>query len=71
MRSREDTRQDLMRARHRLSKLLLRHGFVYDDGAAWTERHDRWLREHRSGDLAFTTTFDANYEAVVRTSVRA
>ena len=70
VRSREDTRQDLMSARHRLSKLLLRHGFVYDDGAAWTERHDRWLREHRSGDLAFTTAFDANYEAVVQAAAR-
>ena len=39
VRSREDTRQDLMGARHRLSKLLLRHGFVYSDGAAWTGIH--------------------------------
>jgi transposase len=28
-RSRDDARMDLMRARHRLSKLLLRHGIVY------------------------------------------
>ncbi len=55
VRSREGTRQDLMTARHRLSKLLLRHGAVYDDGAAWTQKHDLWLRAHRSGDLAFTT----------------
>ena len=34
---------DLMRARHRLSKLLLRHGTRFDDGAAWTERRQRWL----------------------------
>jgi transposase len=40
VRSREDCRGDLMRARHRLSTLLLRHGTVYDDGAAWTTRHD-------------------------------
>jgi transposase len=32
-----------MRARHRLSKLLLRHGIRFDDGAAWTERHRQWL----------------------------
>ena len=32
---------DLMRARHRLSKLLLRHGIVYDGGQAWTTKHDR------------------------------
>ncbi|MEO7146594.1 MAG: IS110 family transposase [Terrimesophilobacter sp.] len=70
VRSREDTRQDLMGARHRLSKLLLRHGLVYSDGAAWSAKHDRWLRSHRVGDLAFTTAFDASYEAVIQTSAR-
>ena len=34
VRAREAARQDLMRCRHRLSKLLLRHGIVYDDGKA-------------------------------------
>jgi hypothetical protein len=43
MRSREAVRMDLMRARHRLSKLLLRRGIRFDDGNAWTERHRRWL----------------------------
>ena len=33
-----------MRARHRLSKLLLRRGIQFDDGRAWTERHRAWLR---------------------------
>jgi transposase len=43
VRAREAVRQDLMRARHRLSKLLLRRGIRFDDGGAWTERHRRWL----------------------------
>jgi transposase len=43
VRAREDARADLMRARHRLSKLLLRHGLVFE-GAAWTQAHQRWLR---------------------------
>jgi transposase len=43
VRAREAVRVDLMRARHRLSKLLLRHGIRFDDGQAWTERHQRWL----------------------------
>ncbi len=46
VRAREDCRGDLMRARHRLSKLLLRHGIVYYEGAAWTDAHDRWLRSY-------------------------
>lgn len=28
-----------MRARHRLSKMLMRHGIQFDDGRAWTDRH--------------------------------
>jgi transposase len=43
VRAREAVRQDLMRCRHRLSKLLLRRGIRFDDGDAWTERHRRWL----------------------------
>jgi transposase len=46
----EDLRGDLMRARHRLSKFLLRRGHRYTDGDAWTLKHARWLR---------TLTFDA------------
>jgi len=43
VRARESVRVDLMRCRHRLSKLLLRHGIRFDEGDAWTERHRRWL----------------------------
>jgi transposase len=43
VRAREGVRVDLMRCRHRLSKLLLRHGIRFDDGKAWTERHRAWL----------------------------
>ena len=44
VRAREDARGDLMRARHRVSKLLLRHGHVYYGGRAWTGKHRAWLR---------------------------
>src|SRR5262245_49677419 len=44
VRAREDVRGALMRARHRLSKLLLRHDVRYDDSAsAWTATHRAWL----------------------------
>lgn len=44
VRAREDLRGDLMRARHRLSKLLLRHGVRYEGaGRPWSERHREWL----------------------------
>jgi transposase len=44
VRAREDVRGDLMRARHRLSKLLLRHDVRFDGtGGAWTQHHRQWL----------------------------
>ena len=68
VRAREDCRGDLMRARHRLSKLLLRHGIVYYGGQAWTGKHDAWLRhdgpaaaDHPATRLAF----DSDYETVL------
>jgi transposase len=43
VRAREAIRQDLMRCRHRLGKLLLRRGIRFDDGPTWTDRHRAWL----------------------------
>jgi transposase len=51
---------DLMRCRHRLSKLLLRHGIRFEDGRAWTERHRTWLAGVDLGlDAAQATLADA------------
>ena len=41
VRAREDARGDLMRARHRPSKPLLRHGLVWEAGA-WTGARSPW-----------------------------
>ena len=43
VRAREAVRVDLMRCRHRLSKLLLRRGIRFEDGKARTQRHRDWL----------------------------
>jgi len=44
VRAREDLRGDLMGARHRVSKLLLRRGLVFDGpGETWSQRHLQWL----------------------------
>lgn len=42
-RCREDARADLMRARHRLGKMLLRRDLRYVEGRPWTEQHRSWL----------------------------
>lgn len=54
-----------MRARHRLSKLLLRQGIVYDGGQAWAGTHDRWLRQQRFDNPATRMTFESDYDAVL------
>jgi len=70
VRTRDAARADLMRARHRLSKLLLRHGIVYYDGKAWTERHDRWLHHQRFDAAPTQSAFEDAYEAVVLATAR-
>jgi transposase len=73
VRAREDCRGDLMRARHRLSKLLLRHGIIYYGGNPWTTRHDAWLRQVGRESLEPAATkraFDAAYDTVLATSAR-
>src|SRR3954449_8237109 len=57
VRAREAVRVDLMRARHRLSKLLLRHGIRFEDGRAWTDRHHAWLAGIELGWPAAQATF--------------
>jgi transposase len=69
VRAREDARGDLMRSRHRLSKLLLRHGLVYD-GTAWTVAHDRWLRQQRFDSRPLALAFDECYATVLQTKTR-
>jgi transposase len=57
VRAREDIRDDLMRSRHRLSKLLLRHDVRYDDTAsAWTATHRAWLSKVDLGERAAQAT---------------
>jgi transposase len=70
VRARDAARADLMRARHRLSKFLLRHGIVYSGGKAWTVDHDRWLRAQRFDLAGARATFDTSYEQVLFTTDR-
>ena len=71
VRAREDTRKDLMSARHRVSKLLLRQGIVYSGG----QRMDRQargvaarpaLRRCRGGSWPIDTAFDTMLATIDR-----
>jgi len=47
-RAREDAQEDLMRCRHRLSKMLLRRGWTWNGTKrAWSQAHRLWLRSLR------------------------
>ena len=59
VRAREDVRGDLMRARQRLSKLLLRHDIIYEDtSSTGTQRHRAWVRAQDLGGGAQATLLD-------------
>jgi len=70
VRARDDVRGDLMAARHRLSKLLLRHGIVYYQGKPWTGVHDRWLRSQRFDRAGLQLAFDIAYDTLLDTLAR-
>jgi transposase len=57
VRCREDIRADLMRARHRLGKFLLRREVYYGGpGQAWSRKHREWLASVRFSDCASQLT---------------
>lgn len=44
-RARQQLQRDAVRARHRVSKLLLRHGQRWTQTKAWTQAHRAWVRD--------------------------
>jgi transposase len=65
VRAREDVRQDLTRARHRLSKFLLRRDLRYAAGGTWTQKHLHWIAQQTFDDLSARMTC-AEYLNAVR-----
>jgi hypothetical protein len=70
VRAREDVRGDLMRARHRVSKLLLRQGIVWSGAVAWRPAHHAWPGAQRFEDVALQAAYDSAYEAVIPAEAR-
>jgi transposase len=70
VRARDDVRADLMRARHRLSKMLLRQGILYTGGSPWTAAHDIWLRSQKFAHPGRQLAFDSAYETMMMTGDR-
>ena len=71
VRAREDLRGDLMRARHRLSKLLLRHDIRYEDTRSrWGERHRSWLGKVELGERGAQLTLSEYVGAIDALEIR-
>lgn len=58
-RAREDILVDRLRARHRLSKFLLRNGLVWRESKAWGLAHLNWVRGLKLGCPAHEQTLDS------------
>lgn len=56
-RARNAIRCDLMRARHRASKLLLLHGRVYPGATTWNRAHRSWLSGQQFSEPATELAF--------------
>jgi transposase len=69
-RAREACGKDLMAARNRLSKLLLRRGIVYYGGTPWSSHHLRWLRGQRFDDPGVALAYDTAFDTVLATTDR-
>jgi len=70
VRVREDALEDQQRARHRLSKFLLRQGRVYRTGKMWTQRHRRWLQSQRFEPAILEQTYQAYVRMMEETEER-
>jgi transposase len=70
MRAHDACRRDLMNARHRISKMLLRHGRVYPKPSTWTVAHRNWLSRQQFDELASELTFADSIAALDGLSAR-
>lgn len=70
VRAREDTVEDRLQARHRLSKFLLRQGQVHYGTKPWGAVHWAWLRGQRFDPPLLQATFEAYLRAVEEADAR-
>lgn len=58
VRAREDVRKDLIAAKHRLAKFLLRHGRIFSETKNWSQKHWVWIRAQKFEGAAELATFE-------------
>jgi transposase len=70
VRCRDDLRRDVLRWRHRVLKLLARHGRAYLSGKNWSQGHWRWIREQRFDLPPLQRAFEATVFALEQALAR-
>jgi len=70
LRCRDDVRRDVLRWRHRVLKLLARHGRSYQAGKNWSQRHWRWIREQQFAVPALQRAVEASLFALEQALAR-
>jgi transposase len=70
LRCRDDVRRDVLRWRHRVLKLLARHGRVYHGGRNWSQTHWRWIRQQQFALPALQRAVDASLFALEQALAR-
>lgn len=69
-RARDDAREDVQRARHRLGKLLLRRGLSFPGRKNWTKAHREWIRAIRWEHAAERAVVDDYLLAIAQVESR-
>jgi transposase len=64
-RCRHSAQEDLQRVRQQLNSLLVRHGYIYQEGDLWTGKHEQWLGSIEIDEPTLRTVFD-EYSSHVR-----
>jgi transposase len=70
VRCRDDLRRDVLRWRHRVLKLLARHGHTYLAGRNWSQAHWRWIRDQRFKQAPLQRAFEASLFALEQALAR-
>ena len=70
VRVREDVLSDRLRARHRLSKFLLRQGRVFNDRKSWGVAHWQWVKAQRFDWQPLQQSFESYIRTVEEANAR-
>jgi transposase len=69
-RVREDALVDRLRARHRMSKFLLRQGLIWREKTTWGVKHRAWIRQQRFDFEPLQRSFESYLRAIEEAEAR-